>query len=202
VEVAGVGSIPVVGANSVAVSAAWVAWRVGATLWVGAITPGGFGAVSRVVVGAVGRPALVGNLLLFDFAGTRIDALDLSTGQRTTLRHQARAQLRGPSALGDQLVYVRATYRRQQVLAGPLKPQPTSTDKALYGTFPTGRRDLGYGQGREHAAGHRHNLWPRPKAGVADTLTTTALAADAVYVTRLRQRRGAPLEAAVLRIAR
>ena len=87
-------------------------------------------------------------------------------------------------------------------MTGPLTAQSTRNDKALWGTLPTGRRDAGEeGGSHKNAPGHRHDLWPRPKPGVADTLTTTAVAADAVYVTRLRQRKGAPLIAVVLRIS-
>jgi hypothetical protein len=201
VEVAGVGSIPAAGANAVAVSAGWVAWRAGATLWVASIVPGGFGAVTRVAAGDVGRPELDGNTLLYDYSG-RIAAIDLPTMRRTVLRREARAQLRGPSALNGRLVYVRATYRRQQVMSGPLLATSPKRDKAIYGTVPTGRRDTGEEGGKhKDAPGHRHDLWPRPKPGVADTLTTTATAADAVYVTRLRQRKGAPVQAAILRLS-
>jgi hypothetical protein len=92
--------------------------------------------------------------------------------------------------------------RRQEVLTGPPAPQATTKDQALFGTVPTGRRDAGEEGGRhKNAPGHRHDLWPRPPKGVATTLTTTATAADGVYVTRLRQRSGAPVESAVLRIA-
>jgi hypothetical protein len=201
IVVQGVGAIPAAGVNAVAVSAGWVAWRVGQTLWVAPIGDGGFGGGTRVAAGDVGRPALDGNTLLYDYYG-RIAAIDLTTMQRTVLRREARAQLRGPAALNGRLVYVRATYRRQQVMAGPLIAQSTREDKALWGTVPTGRRDAGEEGGKhKNAPGHRHDLWPRPKRGVADTLTTTAAAADAVYVTRLRQRKGAPLQAVVLRIA-
>ena len=201
VEVAGVGAIPAQGVNAVAVSAGWVAWRVGPTLWVAPIGDGAFGGGTRVAVGDVGRPALDGNTLLYDYYG-RIAAVDLMTMQRTILRRESRAQLRGPAALNGRLVYVRATYRRQQVMTGPLTSQSTRKDKAVWGTVPTGRRDAGEEGGRhKNAPGHRHDLWPRPKRGVADTLTTTAAGADAVYVTRLRQRKGAPLQAVVLRIA-
>ncbi len=201
VEVPGVGSIPAGGVNAVAVSAGWVAWRADTALWVAPIVDGGFGGGTRVAVGEVGRPALDGNTLLYDYYG-RIAAVDLTTMQRTILRREPRAQLRGPSALNGRLVYVRATYRRQQVMTGPLIAQSTRKDKALWGTVPTGRRDAGEEGGKhKDAPGHRHDLWPRPKPGVADTLTTTAAAADGVYVTRLRQRKGAPVVAAVLRIA-
>ncbi len=202
VEVAGVGAIPVQNGNAVAVSAGWVAWRVGQSLWAASLLPqGGFGAVQRVITGAVGRPALAGSQLLFDVDGTRIDALDLATGRRTTLRRQSQAQLRGPSAVGDRLVYVRATYKTQEVRTGLLQRGRPSADRVLYRTFPTGRRDAGYQHGHAHAPGHHQRLWPRPPRGVADTLTTTAAAPDAVYVTRLRQPTGAALQAAVLQIA-
>jgi hypothetical protein len=202
VEVAGTVSIPAAGANSVAVSGAWVAWRVGQALWAASLAPGdGFGVPRQVVTGAVGRPALNGGLLLFDVAEKRIDALDLATGKRTLLRRQVRAQLRDPSSLGGELVYVRATYRRQQVLVGPLTPQRPRSDKAVYGTFPTGRRDSGSEPGLEYSAGRKPHRSPRPRAGIADTLTTTAVSAHAVYVTRLRERAGAPVQADVLRIA-
>lgn len=202
VTVADAGTIPAIGVNSVAVSTGWVAWRAGPALWVGQLLPQGFGKVTRVATGAVGRPALDGNLLLFDFDGTRIDAIDLATGRRTTLRREVRAQLRGPSAFGGRLVYVRATYRGQQVLSGALAPGPTARDRALFATVPTGRRDTGEeGGSHKNALGHRPDLWPRPPAGVATTLTTTATAAGAVYVTWLLQRTGAPVEPAVLRIA-
>jgi hypothetical protein len=201
VEVPGVGSIPAAGVNAIAISAGWVAWRAGPTLWVAPIVPGGFGGGTRVAAGDVGRPALDGNTLLYDYSG-RIAAVDLMTMQRTILRREPRAQLRGPSALNGRLVYVRATYRRQQVMTGLLTAQSTRKDKALWGTVPTGRRDAGEEGGKhKDAPGHHHDLWPRPKPGVADTLTTTAAAADGVYVTRLRQRKGAPLVAAVLRIS-
>jgi hypothetical protein len=200
VTVAGVGSIPAVGVNAVAVSAGWVAWRAGPTLWVAPIGEGGFGGATRVAAGEVGRPALDGNTLLYDYYG-RIAAVDLTTMQLTVLRRDTRAQLRGPAALNGRLYYVRATYRRQQVMTGPLIAQSTRADKALWGTVPTGRRDAGEeGGSHKDAPGHRHDLWPRPKRGVADTLTTTAAGADAVYVTRLRQRQGAPLESVVLRV--
>jgi hypothetical protein len=105
--------------------------------------------------------------------------------------------------LYGELTYVKATYRRQQVLVGPLRPQRPASDEALYGTAPTARRDAGHESGRFPASGHiNKRLWTRPPAGVADTLTTTATANDAVYVTRVRKRRGEPARSTVLRIER
>jgi hypothetical protein len=181
------------------VSATYVAWRAGQTLNVanlGDLVP------RTVVTGQVGRPALQGNLLVFDIEG-RIESVDLATNIRSLLRREARAQLRGPSVFGPYLAYVRATYQRQQVRIGALTPQPTSADAAIYGTTPTARRDAGHEPGRFPAKGHINKpLWARPPKGVDDTLTTTATAADAVYVTRLRKRRGLPITAVILRVDR
>ena len=108
------------------------------------------------------------------------------------LRSESRAELRGPSVLGDRLTYVRATYKRQQVMTGPFFPRKVTSDRTLYGTTPTARRDSGHEPGRFPAKGHINKpLWERPPKGVHDTLTTTATADTAVYVTRVRQLRGA-----------
>ena len=98
---------------------------------------------------------------------------------------------------------MRAGYKRQQLRMGLLTPRSTRRDRALYGTVPTGRRDAGYEPGEEHHRhGHPHKLPPRPRRGVADTLWSTALAADAAYVTRLRQVIGRPVTATLLRVPR
>ncbi len=76
-------------------------------------------------------------------------------------------------------------------------------DRSLYGTVPTGRRDAGHEPGDQHKKhGHPKKLPPRPKKNVHVTLWSTALSADAAYVTRLRQDTGKPLSATLLRIAR
>lgn len=199
VVVPGVVALPAPNADSVAVSDTFVVWRqrqelVAASL--AELTP-------RVVVtGQVGRPALAGNLLVFDISG-RIESLDLGTGVRTLLRRETRAQLRGPSIVGSEIAYVRATFTRQQVRVGALKPQRVSSDDALYGTFPTARRDAGHEPNRFPAKGHINKpLWARPPAGVQDTLTTTAATSDAVYVTRLRKRPGQTVFPTILVLTR
>jgi hypothetical protein len=200
VVVEGVAAIPAPGANSVAVNAGWVAWRANGALYAASLTDA---TPRQIVIGDPGRPALAGNLLLFDLAqGTRIDAIDLTNGFRTTLRRARDAQLRGVSAQGTRIAYVYATYRRQQLRIGRLAIAPLSADHAIYGTVPTGRRDAGDEPGHRHAEGHKPRLWHRPPPGVNDTLTTTALATDLVYVTRLRQRRHDGVQAAVLRFGR
>ena len=123
-------SIPAA-ADAIAVNAGWVAWRTreptGDALWASPLAA----PAPRRVLGVsdplqLGRPALAGDELLFHVAGasaTRIEGISLVTGARRTLRKQRRAQLLNPSVLGDRLLYVRATYPRQQLRLGLLQPQ-------------------------------------------------------------------------------
>lgn len=202
VVVSGVATIPAPGADAVAVSAGWAAWRAGQALFAVSLDPAAGFAPRQVVTGAVGRPVLTGGLLVYAIDG-RIEALDLAGGVHTLLRREARAQLLGPSVLAGELLYIRATYKRQQLLAGPLRPRRPSRDRMLYGIAPTAHRDAGHEPGRFPARGHINKpLWKRAPAGVTLTLTTTALASDAAYVTRVRRRRGAPASAVVLAIDR
>jgi hypothetical protein len=203
-------SIPAV-ADALAVNEGWVAWRThepgGDALWA---SPLGAPAARRIASvkdpKQLGRPALAGDELLFHVAGassTRIEGISLSTGTRRTLRTQRRAQLLNPSAFGDRLLYVRATYTRQQLRIGPLRPQSAKQDRKLFGIVPTGRRDAGYEPGVEHHKhGHPGHLYPRPARGVHDTLWSTALSSRYAYVTRLRQLAGRPVKATLLRVAR
>jgi hypothetical protein len=198
-------TVPAPGADAVAVSAAWVAWRAADELYAAPLAGGG--PPAQVFRSAeLGRPALEGNLLAFHVAGRsggRIVVADLSTGRRQTVRRERRALLLNPSLLGGALLYVRTRYSRQELRLGALARRSPRRDAALYATVPTGRRDAGHEPGaRHHRHGHPHNLWRRPREGVAATLWTTALAADAAYVTRLRQIAGRPLEAELLRIPR
>jgi len=197
VVVQGVAAIPAPGADALAVSASWVAWRAAGVLYAASLQ----GAQPVALVsGGVGRPSLVGNFMVYEIDG-RIEAYDLTTGARTLMRAESRAELRGPSVLGNRLTYVRASYKRQQVMTGPFIPRKVSQDRTLYGTTPTARRDAGHEAGRFPAKGHINKpLWERPPEGVHDTLTTTATAATAAYVTRVRQLRGANPTAEILRI--
>jgi hypothetical protein len=204
VVVDGVASIPVAAADAVAVSGNWVAWRDGDALWAASLLPGdAFAAPRQVIAGVTSPPALTGDQLLFTRnRGTRLYSLDLTTNVVTLLRRVRDAQLRGPSSDGVRLAYVYATYKRQQMRIGKLAPGRIGADKSVYGMVPTGRRDAEEGKGHHHALGHTPHLWPRPPAGVAWTMTTTALSADSVYVTRVRQDRGRAPVPIVLRFAR
>jgi hypothetical protein len=196
VVVQGVGTFAAAGA--LAVSANWVAWRAAGALYAASLNPSQ--QPFAVLVGNVGKPSLAGSVLVFEL-DSRIETYDLATGTRTVQRSEPRAELRGPSVLGNRLTYVRATYTRQQVMTGPFVPGKVSSDRTLYGTTPTARRDSGHETGRFPAKGHINKpLWERPPKGVHDTLTTTATTDAAVYVTRVRQLRGANATAEILRI--
>jgi hypothetical protein len=192
------------GADAIAVSAGWLAWRAVNEILVASLA----GGAPRRVIGAaeVGRPALDGDLLAFHVAGRsggRIVVADLAAGRSRTVRRERRAQLLNPSLHGGRLLYVRAQYKRQELLIGPLARRSPRRDRRLWSTVPTGRRDAGHEPGVEHHRhGHPRRLWRRPRSGLAMTLWTTALAADAAYVTRLRQVAGRPPEAELLRVTR
>ena len=161
-------AIPAPGADAVAISETWVAWHVTGGIHAAPLyeTP----VPRQIVAGNVGRPVLSGNLLVYTIDG-RIEATDLNTGAHHMLRREARAELRGPSVSGFRLTYIKATYKRQQVLTGVLQPRRTTSDRTLYGTTPTARRDAGHEPGRDRARGHINKpLWRRPPAGVSDTL--------------------------------
>jgi hypothetical protein len=196
------------GADAVAVSASWVVWRAreGGRDTIRAAPLAG-GSVVRVMRAAdLGRPALDGDRVAFHVGGRsggRIVVADLGRGRRRTVRRERRAQLLNPSLRGDRLLYVRAIYSRQELRVGPLGRRPPSRDRSLWSTVPTGRRDAGHEPGvSHHRHGHPKRLWRRPRKGVAATLWTTALAADAAYVTRLRQESGQPPVAELLRVTR
>ena len=196
------------GADAVAVSAGWVAWRAreGEQDAIHAAPLAG-GRARRVMrASELGRPSLDGDRLVFHAAGRsggRIVLADLAAGRSRTVRRERRAQLLNPSLLGDELLYVRSIYRRQEVRVGSVTQGLLRRDRRLWQTVPTGRRDAGHEAGASHHRhGHPKKLWRRPRAGVATTLWTTALTADAAYLTRLRQLADKPLEAEILRLPR
>jgi hypothetical protein len=204
-------TVPAPGADAVAVSARWVAWRArradGDDLVVVPLGGGPPVLADRSSAPAqLGRPSLSGDVLAWHAAGrrgSRIRAKPLPDGAPRTLRRERRAQLLNPALHGAELVYVRATYQRQELRLGALGRRSTRSDVELWDSVPTGRRDKGHEPGREHLRhGWPRRLWRRPPAGRSDTLWTTALAADAAYVTRLRQEAGAPLALALVRVDR
>jgi hypothetical protein len=196
------------GADALAVSGAWLAWRArdaaGDVIYAAALSGGGAREVMRAP--ELGRPALEGNRLAFHVNAVgsgRIVLFDLASGQGGTVRQERRALLLNPSLQGGRLLYVRAVYSRQELRLGPPTRRSPRRDRRLWSTVPTGRRDAGHEPGERHLRhGHPHRMWSRPRAGVSATLWTTALGDDAAYFTRLRQISGKPLVAEILRVPR
>jgi hypothetical protein len=201
-------TIPAPGADAVAVSREWVAWRAreadGDALYV---APLGGGEARRIAKSPeLGRPSIEGGRMAYHVPGrkgSRIVIAELASGKRTTVRREHRSLLTNPSLAGGRLLYVRSVYTRQELRLGPQSKRNPRRDRRLWSIAPTGRRDSGHEPGKEH---HKHGwprkLWPRPKRGLSATLWTTALADDVAYVSLLRQVSGAPLEVAILRVDR
>jgi hypothetical protein len=195
------------GAGVFALSDTWLAWRTSAAtgdeLWARPATPDG---EARRVAAArppaeLGRPALVGTLLLFHHAGprgSRIVALDLAARRRTVLRREPGAMLTNPATDGARLLYVHATGFTQELRIGPLRPRAAARDAAFFVAPSPGQRDVEHEPGRG-----RHSSQPLPPLaprGVDDTLWTTALTSTHAYVTRLRTQRDGPRFADILRV--
>ena len=201
-------TVPAPGADALAVSAAWVAWRAreqaGDALYAAPLAGGAARLVARAP--ELGRPALEADRLAYHVAGARggqIVIADLAAGTSATVRSERRALLLNPSLLDGRLLYVRALFSRQELRIGPQSKRGPRRDRRLWSTVPTGRRDAGHEPGNEHKKhGHPHKLWQRPRRGLSLTLWTTALSAEAAYVTRLRQISGHPLDADILRVWR
>jgi hypothetical protein len=200
------------GAGALALGDGLLAWRTrdaagSDRLWV--LGPGGAPQelAEAVAPEELGRPAVAAGRILCHVAGprgSRLLAIDPGTGQRTELRREPGALLSNPASDGLQLLYVRATGRDQQLRLGPLAPAPPAADSTLLVHPSSGQRDAEH---EPHRARHKHGrrpppLPPRAARGVVDTLWTTALAADAAYVTRLRAQEGFPRAAAILRVPR
>jgi hypothetical protein len=200
-------TIPAPGADAVAVSAEWVAWRArgddGDTIFALSLAGGQPKRIAKAR--ELGRPALEGSRLAYHVTGrtgSRIVIAQLTTGKRTTVRRERRALLINPSLHGGQLAYVRNYYRRQELRLGPQSKHSPRRDRRLWSTVPTGRRDSGHDPGKKHFRhGWPKKLWPRPKQGLSATLWTTALGDGVAYVALLRQVAGKPLDATILRVA-
>ncbi|MDW5597572.1 LpqB family beta-propeller domain-containing protein [Conexibacter stalactiti] len=179
------------GITGLAVSQRWVAMRMsrprgGDELLVASLAGA---AVAPVVQtrsgGSLSRPSLDGDQLAYAVGtrhGSRIVVRDLATGQARTVLRSRRTQLSQPSVLGHALLYVEARACDQRLrITTTSGRRRTRTLLTLGGTA---RRDRGHEHGHARQ-GNRPSGCPRgtpPRSG--RMLWSTALAADAAYVTR------------------
>ncbi len=178
------------GVNELAVSDAWLAYR---------MDRGGGGgdhlvarrladlSQARLVATArpgvqLGRPALDGSRLVFHVAGSRgsrIVRLDLGSGRRRTLARSRSLQLLNPSVLGGAVLYTAQSRCGQE-----LRLTRGRRERRLLRLPPPTRRDRGHEQGHTRQ-GRAPAYCGRPGSGTAYRLWTTALSERAAYVTRL-----------------
>jgi hypothetical protein len=201
------------GAGPFAFSDRYVVWLVGGNQLFA--QPRDSSAAPREVARArageqLGRPSIVGATVVYHRAGTsgsQIRLLDLAAARDTLLRSEHRALLSNPTFDGRRVLYVRSTYKSQELRLGPLTRRATTKDQRLYATWPTARRDPGREKGHQrHRAGYKNHkppkLWRRPPAGITDTLWTTALGPTTAYVTRIRKRTGAATTSTIISVPR
>ena len=192
------------GAADLAISDSQLAFSEGDAIVTVRLADGAVRTAARVTppVG-LGRPALDGDRLVFHQAGRRSSALveiDLATGTRTVLRRATRRQLTNPTLRGDRLLYVETNQYQQALVLGS---RGEGRGRTLLRIAPAITADKGYSTAH---GPHRPGI-PRPRRlpkegppGTITTLTTTALADDAAYVTRLRRSRAGTLRTALLRV--
>jgi hypothetical protein len=191
------------GADALAVSDRWLAYRlrgVTGTRIVARRLNGGATTVAKVRPFAqLGRPSLHGQLLVFHVADTRssrILAIDLDSRRRTLLRQSRLDALTNPAVLGGALLYVRQTNTSQMLQLGRVRPGRSDRDRVLLRAASTSLRDSGFQPGYSRVT-------RTPPAGrpAASSFWTTALARDAAYLTLL-PRTGDPRRATIVRVPR
>ena len=198
------------GAGVIAVSDSLLAWRARDAAGTDRIFIQAGGEQPRLLLESpapqeLGRPALRNGRLLCHVAGpagSRLYSIDVATGKRTTLRGERGAMISNPSTDGERLLYVHASGRAQELRVGSLEPGDPDNDDVLLEHASPGRRDREHepGRHRHRHRGRRPKLPPRAAPGVVDTLWSTALTADAAYVTRLHVQLGAPRSADILSV--
>ena len=199
-----VAEVAVAGANALAVSDAWLAYR--------APRPGGGDRIAvralaeparaRVLAetrppGQLGRPSISDSAVVFHVAdrrSSRIVEVDLVTGRRRVLRRSRLEQLSNPAVVGGSLAYVRQSNLRQALQLGPRLPG--GRDRTILRAAGVSRRDDGFEPGHS-----RTTLTPRARPPATRLFWTTALSERFVYVNVVPVR-GAPGRPTILRLAR
>ena len=137
--------------------------------------------------GEVGRPALVGSMVVFTVNTPRrstIAAVNLATGARRVLRSSnAGSALLSPSLLGGRLLYERVGRCAQELRIGS---QDTPRRDRTVMTLPsTVKRDHGYQPGYEHAYNGASLCHLGGRRGTGMRLGPTALTPSRIYVTEI-----------------
>lgn len=188
--------VPAPGADKLAVSERWLAWRArdpaGRDVLLVRLIEGGptTPVVTAPAGTTLGRPALDGDQLAWAESSPRassIALLDLASGRERTLRRGRGVLVHSPALLDGALLYVRTSSRTQQLRLAA----PGTRERVLYRMAGTARRDRGHEPGRQMHRRPFRVRTPRPQSPrVLRTLWTTALAPRFAYVTRLTSRRG------------
>ena len=120
------------GAGPFAFSNLWVVWLVGGNQLVAQPRDASVAPRTIATAGAgeqLGRPSIVGQTVVFHRAGrngSQIRLLDLATNRGSVLRSERRALLSNPTFDGRRILYVRSTYKRQELRLGPLVRRATT----------------------------------------------------------------------------
>jgi cytochrome c biogenesis protein CcdA len=194
------------GADALAVSARWLAWRLPRPDRLLVLDLADPAAAARTITtatapGTLSRPALAGDRLAWASAtkrGSQIQAMDLATpgAKAITLRREPRVLLTAPALAGSALLYVRTSELHQQLLLASARPGRRG--RVLLQRRGVAGRDGGHDHGRT-GQGRRPEDRGGRIAPAAETLTATALDAAAAYVTLTTRRGGRPR---IVRIAR
>lgn len=193
-------SLAAPGADAVAVSDRWVAWRARRfgrdVLTAVRIASDGSVGPERVVARAtppasLSRPGLDGDRLVWATlgrSGSAVRGVALPDGRTRTLRRERAAVLTSPSPRGGRLLYTRTTSTAQELRLGPLRPRLATSDRRLLRRGPILRRDAGREPGRPRLGSGPEAR--RPRRPARDLLFTTALGATRAYVTLVRRSSG------------
>ncbi|HEU4656811.1 MAG TPA: hypothetical protein VFR97_04780 [Capillimicrobium sp.] len=196
-----VAAIPVPGADALAVSARWLAWRTTRPERILVADLADPAAPPRVVaraggVASLSRPAIAGNRIAWAVAtrrGSAIKARRLGARRaRTgTLRRGSRGVLLTAPALdGHRLLWIRTTNGRQALRIGPAR-RGGGGRALLVQRGPAGR-DGGHGHGHT-SQGVRPRDRHGPTRPARTLLLSTALSGRFAYVTRMPRRGGTPV---------
>jgi hypothetical protein len=197
------------GADALAVSSRWLAWRLPKPDRLFVLDLSVPGATPRTIVtsrgvGTLSRPSLSGDRLVWGSAttaGSVIRALDLALpGARAqTLRRSGNKTLvAAPAISGSALVWLFTTPLRQEVRIGVARPARATSGRVLMRLGGVAGRDGGKDPGYTYQ-GVRPEDRHGPVTAARFRLLDTALDTNAAYVSRVPSRGGAP---SVVRLSR